>query len=392
MEAIKEASALPETISIEAFEELHRRCQKVVGRVRDRMLAPVAAKVAPKLSSSQVAALVGMDLKQVDYRAKKGDLPSGEVTAGRRRLFSVSDARGWSQALRKQRLRPEGAEAVTICVANFKGGVSKTTTSVTLAQGLALRGHKVLLIDADPQGSATTLFGILPELEVEEDQTIAMLCRGEQESIEYAIRGTYWDGIDLVPAVSDLFSAEFDLPSRQIHSKNFQFWNVLHHGIDNARLNYDVIVIDTPPALSYISINALMACDGVVMPLPPNALDFLSSSQFWGLVSTVTGGLQRAGASKTFEFVDVVLSKVDPDDTATPIVRDWIKAAYADKVMGVEIPLTASAGSAAAEFGTVYDQPRKRATAAYDKLVELIEDQVNFAWQRQIAVGGDSHE
>jgi chromosome partitioning protein len=60
--------------------------------------------------------------------------------------------------------------------------------------------------------------------------------------------------------------------------------------------------------------------------------------------------------------------------------------------MGVEIPLTASAGSAAAEFGTVYDQPRKRATAAYDKLVELIEDQINFAWQRQIAAGDDSHE
>lgn len=372
-------------ISIDTFAEIAKRCAKVVDRVRSAMLAPTAVKAPPVFHTAQLGSIVGLDTKQVDYRAKKGDLPSGTLTSpGRRRVFTLAEVRDWSKDLRKAKLRPKGAEAVTLVTANFKGGVTKTTTAVTLAQGLSMRGHKVLLIDADPQGSATTLFGLLPGVEVSEEQTILPLCRGDEESIEYAIRSTYWDGIDLVPAMNGLFSAEFDLPSRQMTSKGFQFWNVLHNGIDSARLDYDVIIIDTPPSLSYITINAIMAADGLVMPLPPSALDFLSSSQFWSLVSDLTQGLQNHGAVKTFEFIDVVLSKVNSDDTATAVVRDWIANAYGEKVVPVEIPDTSTAGSSSAQFGTVYDQSRKRATQAYDRLVELIEEQIGTTWLRQI--------
>jgi chromosome partitioning protein len=248
-----------------------------------------------------------------------------------------------------------------------------------------MRGHKVLFIDADPQGSATTLFGLLPGVEVTEDQTILPLCRGDEESIDYAIRSTYWDGIDLVPAMNGLFAAEFDLPSRQMTSKGFQFWNVLHNGIDAARLNYDVIIVDTPPSLSYITINAIMAADGLVMPLPPSTLDFLSSVQFWSLVSDLTQGLKEHGASKQFDFIDIILSKVKADDTSTAVVRDWIASAYGEKVAAVEIPDTSTAGSASAQFGTVYDQTRKQATQAYDRMVDLIEEQIGTAWLRQVA-------
>ena len=371
-------------ISIETFSEISTRCGKVVDRVRQAMLAPTAAKKAPTFQTAQMASLQNLDVKQVDYRAKRGDLPAGTMSERHRRVFSLSDVRAWSKELRADKLRPEGAEAITLVAANFKGGVTKTTTAVTLAQGLSMRGHKVLFIDADPQGSATTLFGILPDVEIEEESTILPLCRGDEESIEYAIRPTYWEGIDLVPAVSGLFSAEFDLPARQASTRNFQFWNVLHNGIDNARLNYDVIIIDTPPALSYITINALMAADGIVMPLPPSALDFLSSSQFWGLVSALTEGLKKHGAVKQYDFIDVVLSKVDSEDTAAPVVREWISAAYGEKVIAVEIPDTKTAGSASAEFGTVYDQPRKKVTQSYDRLVEHIEEQIGAAWLRQV--------
>jgi chromosome partitioning protein len=373
-------------ISIDTFADIDKRCSKVVDRVRSAMLAPTAVKTSPVFHTAQLGAIVGLDNKQVDYRARKGDLPSGSLTsAGRRRVFTLPELRRWSQDLRKAKLRPEGGEAVTVVTANFKGGVTKTTTAVTLAQGLSMRGHKVLLIDADPQGSATTLFGLLPGVEVTEDQTILPLCRGEADSIEYAIRQTYWDGIDLVPAMNGLFSAEFDLPSRQMTSKGFEFWNVLHNGIDTARLKYDVIIVDTPPSLSYITINAIMAADGLVMPLPPSTLDFLSSVQFWSLVSDLTQGLQEHGATKKFDFIDVILSKVKADDTSTAVVRDWIASAYGEKVIPVEIPDTSTAGSASAQFGTVYDQTRKQATQAYDRMVDFIEEQIGTAWLRQVA-------
>ncbi|NJN00326.1 MAG: AAA family ATPase [Aquincola sp.] len=74
------------------------------------------------------------------------------------------------------------------------------------------------------------------------------LCKGDQESVEYAIRETYWEGLDLIPASASLFAAEFELPARQMTSRGerFEFWNVLNNGIEQARLDYDVIIIDTP--------------------------------------------------------------------------------------------------------------------------------------------------
>jgi chromosome partitioning protein len=281
------------------------------------------------------------------------------------------------------------AAGVVITVANFKGGVSKTTTAAALAQGLSLRGHKVLLVDTDPQGSLTTLFGILPDTEVEEEQTILPLCAGETDSIMSSVQKTYWDGIDIVCAAPLLFNAEFLLPSRQKTEKDFKFWRVLDNGLDPAREIYDVIIIDTPPSLSYTTINALIAAQGVLMPLPPNALDFASSAQFWNLFTEVCGGLFKSGGeNKKFYFVDVVLSRVDRADVVSQAVRQWIMNAYRGMVIPVEIPKTSIAATASAEFGTVYDMDQsstqaktlKRARDAYDQLVDFVEAQVAGIW------------
>ena len=383
-----------EQVELADIGQQAERAKKILARVRKAMLAPNVVKDPPRFSPAQLGALVNLDTRQVDYRARKGgSLPAGGLnTAGTRREFQLTEVRQWTRELRRNRLRPDGAEAITIAVANFKGGVTKTTTAVTLAQGLSIRGHNVLVIDCDPQGSLTTLFGILPDAEVEAQHTILPLCLGEEDSVEYAIRPTYWDGIDLIPATSVLFSAEFALPGRQRdEGRGFQFWNVLHYGIEQARQHYDVIIIDTPPALSYVTINAMMAADGIITPLPPNALDFASSVQFWDLFYDLTKELVARGKTKRFEFVDVLLAKVDAGDIATNVVREWISAAYGSKVLPIEIPKTATAASASAEFGSVYDMKPgsassrtiKRAMDAYDQFVDIVEAQMVGAWLRQ---------
>lgn len=382
-------------ISLDDIGERAVRASRVLGKVRASLLAPDNAKHAPSFTTAQVAGLCKMEPRQIDYRARKGTLPPGILNAsGTRREFPLPDVRKWTRELRPEYMRPQGAEAITVATANFKGGVTKTTTAMTLAQGLSIRGHKVLAIDCDPQGSLTTLFGILSDAEVEPDQTILPLCLGEQDSLEYAIRKTYWDGIDLVPATSAMFSAEFALPARQRNeiSKGFQFWNVLHYGIEKARQEYDVIVIDTPPALSYVTVNAMMAADGLVMPLPPNSLDFASSVQFWGLFHDLGKELTTRGRSKEFAFIDVLLTKVDPNLVASEVVRGWISAAYGDSVLPIVIPKTATADSASAEFGSIYDMRPgsahkstiKRAVDAYEQLVDTLENQIVGAWMRQV--------
>lgn len=366
--------------------------QALIATLRETMLAPSAKKVAPSLNARELAELANVSKEQVAYRINRGELPEGTLV-GNRREWQMSEAREVVRAMRPDALRPDGAWGVTVTVANFKGGVAKTTSAVTLAQGLAMRGHKVLVIDLDPQGSMTTLFGLLPDAEVEAEQTAALLFGGQEESLDYAVRPTYWPGIDIVAAAPLLFGAEFALPARQASTKDFAFWSVLDYGIDGLRDKYDVIVIDTPPSLSYVTINALIAADGLLMPLPPNALDFASSAQFWDLFTDLANELLRKrGQDKTFEFVDVLLSRVEPNDAASSLVREWITKGYAGKVLPVEIPKTSVAATASSEFGTVYDLPRgsvstktfARARDAYNRMCELIEQQIRDAWAMQL--------
>lgn len=386
--------AAAEPISIDELIAQAQRASQIVAQIRSRMLPPHATKTAPTFSSEKVQSLCGLTRDQMKYRIAKGDLPAGTVrTAGSRREFTLAEARVWAQKLRVAPQRPPDAHACTIAVGNFKGGVGKTTTAMTLAQGLSLRGHRVLAVDLDPQGSLTTFFGFLPDAEIEDQHTVAPLCHGDAEDVAYAIRPTYWDGVDLIPASPTLFSAEFALPARQSRDHRFAFWDVLNQGLQAVRGDYDVIIVDTAPALSYLTINAFFAAEGMIVPMPPNALDFASSAQFWNLFSDLAGSIARSRkVDKSFDFIHVLLSRVDMADVAASVVRDWIGTAYGAKVLPVEIPKTTVASASAAEFGTVYDVQKyegshktyARAREAYDRLVEMVDQSVAHSWARQV--------
>lgn len=384
-------------IDMRRIQAIATRADAMVAQIRQRLLAPETRKLAPLFSSAQLAALCGVDKAHVNYRVTKGDLPVGKLTpTGGKREFTLGEAEQWARAYRQDKMRPAGQRAVCVAVANFKGGVSKTSSTMIMAQGLSLRGHRVLAIDIDPQGSLTTLHGVLPEADVSEDMTLSPLLHGETDDVTSAIRSTYWDGIDLICAAPFLFSAEFALPSMQFRDPTARFWEVLNTGLEKVRDRYDVILIDTPPSLSYVTINALWAADGIVVPIPPSGLDFASSAQFWSLLADLGSNLdgQGEGDQKAFDFLHILLSRVDQADNATPAVRTWIQQTYGEFVLPVEIPKTTVTSNKAAEFATVYDVQRydgsaktyKRALDAYDRLVDLIEQSIVETWRdRQAA-------
>ena len=118
--------------SLVDIEQQAARVAAMMGHIRAAMLPPSAKKSAPFLSAAQLAQLCNVEKSKVAYRLTREDLPPGEMH-GNRREWSMEDSQVWARALRPMHMRPQGAAAVTITVANFKGGVAKTTTAVTLA-------------------------------------------------------------------------------------------------------------------------------------------------------------------------------------------------------------------------------------------------------------------
>lgn len=387
---------IKQTIKRQSLEDIEAQAQRIAGmmdHIRTAMLAPTATKLAPALGSAQLADLCGVDKSKIAYRLTRGDLPAGSIQ-GNRREWSMGEAQLWSRDFRSEHMRPKGCRRH-----HHHGGQLQGWRR----QNHLRRDPGPRFVDAGSQSPATRSgspgIGDHPlwraarcrsRHRTHSDAAFA----GDQDDLAYAIRTTYWPSIDLVCAAPLLYGAEFVLPARQAKDPGFEFWRVLDRGLDTLREAYDVIVIDTPPSLSYVTINALMAADGVIMPLPPSALDFASSAQFWDLFSDLCNQLIRSrGKNKSFEFIDVLLSRVEASDAASSVVRQWVLEGYGDKVLPIEIPKTAVAATASAEFGTVYDLPRgsvssktfARARDAYDRMCELVEQQIRAVWARQLS-------
>lgn len=383
-------------VSIDELAKMAADSADVLEQVREAMLEPFPRKQAPSFSIPQVATLCGVDRVQFKNLMKKHELPAGEFRNGEKsRTYTLEEAIGCVQTLGKRASRPKGKPGKVIVISNYKGGVNKTTSAVCLAQGLSLRGLKVLLVDMDGQGSATMLAGLSPELEIDHDHTIMPFLYGEQADLRYAVRDTYWHNMDLIPASSALLAAEFVIPAKardaKLLAQGYEFWMELDNGLRPLRDEYDVMVVDTSPSLGYLTQNAMVAADGLLMPCPLDALDYASSTQFWGVFAELAATLPSFAASKQYDFVEVFLTKTKPEsDLMASAVRGWIQASYGTHLSAIGIPESSVAKSAATQLKTIYDLQKpdgsiesyKRYKEPMDSLVDHVLGQLTLAWRR----------
>lgn len=389
--------------TLQDIEDLSNVASYFLDQARRKIFAPDALKKAPSYSLSQLAQICGTSKAAISKRVSNpGDkLPKGTLH-GSSRQFTIEEVRRWAQHYGMLHRRAPGQRGKKIVIGNFKGGVSKTTTAANLAQGLSLKGYRVLLIDLDGQGSLTATFGISPELEVEVEHTIVPLTSGESDSLLGAIRPTYWSGVDIIPGCVALNNADFYLPARQARDAHFAFWDVLNQALDrdDLLLTYDYILIDTPPAISYLTINAFWCADALLVPMPPEGPDFASSVQFWNLFGQLAGGIEQRvllehGARKVYDWIRILPTKVDHQRAHTPVVLGWMKSAYRDFVMNVEIPVTSAVSVSGVQMGTIYDISRYvgsaktylRARDAYDRLVNEVDALTRmYCWEQQARI------
>ena len=330
--------ALPE------LEALATSAHGLIESVRDASIAPNQSKVLRRIPAAEACHYLGGISIDTLYRRLKKDpsLPQGTQVSPRRREFRVEEIHELQRVFNLTPKRPSGRSALTLACINFKGGVSKTTTASHLGQYLCLMGYRVLMVDLDAQASLTQMFGILAHSEVDPQKTARPYFEGPVEgngepnpdwtgTLASAIQKTYWPGLDLIASNLGLYGAEFSIASRIRSEDGFLFYRVLREGLDTVADDYDVILMDTAPSLSFINSNALYAAEALLITLPPAPLDVQSAALFYELIASVVRMINELqGEDKVFEFASVLLTRFRPTDSSHQRIASWIRTYLVD--------------------------------------------------------------
>ncbi len=288
------------------------------------------------------------------------DLPQGRSeTPGGARCFARDEvlrlrahfAAEGSRAKEYRPYRPGGQPAKVAAIANFKGGVGKTSTAAHLAMSAALDGYRVLVIDLDSQGSMTSIFDgrvadewgtVFPLLA--RDYALGLQAenrrrveRGEtplplEDLLDTAlgkaaadvIQPTHWPNIDLIGAQLNLYWAEFQIPVWRMALRGWKLWDALASALarDGVLERYDLVILDTPPALGYLTINGLAAADILLVPLGASFLEFDSTGRFFDMLHATFASIEegenlaaralgRPGTRFEWDAVRAVITRYD---------------------------------------------------------------------------------
>lgn len=347
------------------FDEYADLSEDVQKRIIEIDNKPDRRKQLRKFSAREAAKALGISdsyLRRLVLEEQA--LPNGKDQSEGKRSFTLREIRRIREWLlektddnryRTKRSGEEKLQVISFC--NFKGGAAKTTSSVHFAQYLALRGYRVLLIDLDSQASATGWFGFSPDEEVEDVETLYGFMRGEIDSLASIVRKTYWDQLDIIPANLGLYRVEFELPVRQIGEQNFRFWRLLQDGIATVADGYDVVICDAPPSLGYLSINAIVAATGMVIPAPPSMLDFASTGRFFRMMSeTLADIIEFEGPGIVeLDFVKILTSRFNTSDVNHRRIAGWMMANFGDALLENRMAVTTALDMAGNVKRTLYE-------------------------------------
>ncbi|MGV6805094.1 MAG: AAA family ATPase [Ruegeria sp.] len=439
------AAKLPDPIGTSRFAKAAAFCAKGREDLARRGYAPDGEKRLRRFSIWEITKYLIPVAPAHLRRVLKAnpDLPQGEGAAGSKwftldEVLALRNHFATEGVSTKEYLpyRPKNLPAKVVAVANFKGGVGKTSTAAHLAMSAALDGYKVLVIDLDSQGSMTSILGgrvadewqtVFPLIAkdyaraVQEENRVRSAAGQAEipldETLQEAlttlpgdvIQKTHWPNIDLIGAQLNLYWAEFQIPVWRMGLRSWPLWDGLTNFLqDEGVLNdYDIVFLDTPPALGYLTINALAAADILLVPLGASFLEFDSTGRFFDMLYTTFASIedgenaaQRAAGLPELKFEwDVVRAIITRFDASQQTdMANVIQAYFGDFMNAYRQDYTALVGQAGEQVNGIYEADYRdfnrdtyvRGRETFDRTYAEFKEVLIGCWWRDAQMGGEA--
>lgn len=365
------------------------------------MFPPNAQKTLRAFQIAEAATYLGVTSGYLKNLSLEGKGPQPLVTASGRRSYTADQMLELRQFLDANSRTPgkyvpnrrEGDHLQVISVVNFKGGSAKTTTTAHLAQHLALTGHRVLAIDLDPQASLSALHGFQPEIDHNESLYEALRYDEDRKSLRELVKPTNFPGLDIVPANLELQEFEYDTPlalAQKDGAMGRMFFGRLDEALADVEGQYDVVIIDCPPQLGYLTLTALSSSTGVLITVHPQMLDVMSMCQFLLMLGEVMGTLKRAGANMRLDWLRYLVTRYEPTDGPQSQMVAFMRSIFKRHVMINEMLKSTAISDAGITKQTLYEVERSQfIRSTYDRAMESlhrVNDEVmsliHQAWRR----------
>lgn len=385
--------------TVDTLRNMTRSCEQMRDRVKAIVFKPEDRKVLDLTFGPGMAAdLVGRTPEALAKAEKEGRLAPPKQLGNGRRYYSLEDLTQIREALGIHAGKAPEEDAVIIAVQNFKGGVGKSTITKHFADYLALHGFNVLVIDCDPQASTTTMFDIQPESLLDDEQTLGQFLspRSTFDDFPLAIRDTAWPTIKIVPSSLGLQDAEWDLTAtlREGGQAVREGLQRLRIGISSVIKNFDVILLDPPPAMGFLGLNVMAAATGLLVPVPARQLDYLSTIHFMETIAENIEVLEANGTPVDYGFIRIVCSAFSPGKPGENDMWKMMQATYANFLLSKPILASEEIKNATQAFRSIYESKPSASHATYQRCRENLDDvfgeilqQVREQWPSQSISG-----
>lgn len=360
------------------MDKFYQAGNEMLLTLRNFVTSPDKRKKARTWGAVEAAKMVGVSSPtfrklQGTYKEIPGILLE-ETSNGRKvkkyTLAAINTLREKAQTRYK---RPEGSRSLIIAVSNLKGGVGKTETAVDLGKKIAIEGMRALLLDFDAQGTATLISsGLIPDLEIGYEETITNCLLSDPNCIKDVILKTHFDGFDIIPANLAIQDCDLILPNEKENNqeKLGSPFIRLSESLKIIKNQYDVILIDCGPNLGLLTLNAIIACDGMIIPIPPSMNDYSSFIMYTATLRNMFKEL----STKKLEYLRILLSKHNNNNEALQM-ENMMREQFGRYILSNHMCETVEVSKAANEIGTIYDVSRPRGSReAYRRALHHLDD------------------